>query len=307
MLKSTRGFTIVELLIVIVVIAILAAITTIAFNGVQTRARESAATSSLQQVSRAMEVWRVDNTGTTPTALSTLNINDSDKFKYQYARLNSNANYYVTITIDTVVSYYINDTTQKTPIKGACPGHTEAGSGAGGGSSGVAVTDTNEWVVTNGPGSKVDGSTVWPVFMTGFTAWGDGNIYSKSRPIAKLNNLDMSWDVSTNATNSGSQVFSMAVVRGDITPIPNHGSWMNNAVRAEFGYTGDGIWQTIRWQSTVSGNTLTWSVTKDGAPVDSGTKDISTWSAHGWRLLPLSSYGNRNNTKAGIRGSINLP
>ena len=42
-MKSPRsGFTIVELLIVIVVIAILAAITIVAFNGIQERARASA-------------------------------------------------------------------------------------------------------------------------------------------------------------------------------------------------------------------------------------------------------------------------
>ncbi|RYF29318.1 MAG: prepilin-type N-terminal cleavage/methylation domain-containing protein [Chloroflexi bacterium] len=39
--SSKSGFTIVELLIVIVVIGILAAITIVAFNGVQKRAQQS--------------------------------------------------------------------------------------------------------------------------------------------------------------------------------------------------------------------------------------------------------------------------
>lgn len=42
MLCRRTGFTIVELLIVIVVIGILAAVTVVAFNGLQTRARNSA-------------------------------------------------------------------------------------------------------------------------------------------------------------------------------------------------------------------------------------------------------------------------
>jgi prepilin-type N-terminal cleavage/methylation domain-containing protein len=48
--KTKSGFTIVELLIVIVVIAILAAITAVAFNGIQSRAKVSAAQLSLKQI-----------------------------------------------------------------------------------------------------------------------------------------------------------------------------------------------------------------------------------------------------------------
>lgn len=64
MLKRTSGFTIVELLIVIVVIGILAAITIVAFNGVQTRANNSKISSDLQTLSRAIQAARI-NTGQT--------------------------------------------------------------------------------------------------------------------------------------------------------------------------------------------------------------------------------------------------
>jgi general secretion pathway protein G len=46
--KQQSGFTIVELLIVIVVIGILAAITIVAYNGVQNRAKTAALTSDLR-------------------------------------------------------------------------------------------------------------------------------------------------------------------------------------------------------------------------------------------------------------------
>lgn len=56
-----RGFTIVELLIVIVVIAILAAITIVAFNGIQARARDNVRKQDLAQLVKATKLYAVDN------------------------------------------------------------------------------------------------------------------------------------------------------------------------------------------------------------------------------------------------------
>src|SRR5690349_15331856 len=61
-MRHDRGFTIVELLIVIVVIAILAAITIVAFNGVQDRSRDSKIEHDLTLLQKAMMAARV-NTG----------------------------------------------------------------------------------------------------------------------------------------------------------------------------------------------------------------------------------------------------
>lgn len=59
--NKTRGFTIVELLIVIVVIAILASITIVAFNGVQARARDSVRMQKLKEIATALERYYNDN------------------------------------------------------------------------------------------------------------------------------------------------------------------------------------------------------------------------------------------------------
>jgi len=60
-LKSDKGFTIVELLIVIVVIAILAAITIVAYNGIQTRAKATAAQSAANALDKKVETYNAIN------------------------------------------------------------------------------------------------------------------------------------------------------------------------------------------------------------------------------------------------------
>jgi prepilin-type N-terminal cleavage/methylation domain-containing protein len=62
-LKQTksRGFTIVELLIVIVVIAILAAITIVAYNGIQNRAKTSAGQAAANALMKKAEAFNTIN------------------------------------------------------------------------------------------------------------------------------------------------------------------------------------------------------------------------------------------------------
>jgi len=67
MRKTRSGFTIVELLIVIVVIAILAAITVAAYNGIQQRARQSKIQSDLATIQKAIMTGRVNKDGYTQT------------------------------------------------------------------------------------------------------------------------------------------------------------------------------------------------------------------------------------------------
>ncbi|RYZ77756.1 MAG: prepilin-type N-terminal cleavage/methylation domain-containing protein [Proteobacteria bacterium] len=66
MKKPTSGFTIVELLIVIVVIGILAAITIVSFNGIQKRAANTARETELRSWQKTFEVYRAANNGNYP-------------------------------------------------------------------------------------------------------------------------------------------------------------------------------------------------------------------------------------------------
>ena len=63
--KQTKGFTIVELLIVIVVIGILAAITIVSFSGVQDKARFAREKSDMNSINQVILLYYADN-GTYP-------------------------------------------------------------------------------------------------------------------------------------------------------------------------------------------------------------------------------------------------
>ena len=60
-MNKKSGFTIVELLIVIVVIAILAAITIVAYNGIQNRARDTDRKADIAALAKALHLYNVDN------------------------------------------------------------------------------------------------------------------------------------------------------------------------------------------------------------------------------------------------------
>ena len=59
--RQQSGFTIVELLIVIVVIGILAAITIVAYNGIQAKARDSGRIAKIKSIAKAIEMYNTDN------------------------------------------------------------------------------------------------------------------------------------------------------------------------------------------------------------------------------------------------------
>ncbi len=59
--KQQPGFTIVELLIVVVVIAILAAVTIVSYNGIQARAKVSASISELKSIHSAIQLYHAEN------------------------------------------------------------------------------------------------------------------------------------------------------------------------------------------------------------------------------------------------------
>jgi len=124
MYRNQKGFTIVELLIVVVVIAILAAITIVAYNGITSRTRQSIMQTDLQQTSKLIENYKTTN-GSYPGALSQLNNGQGVTASNgnQYAYTTSGNDYQLSIgSTKSSDKYNISNTTGKIQ-PGAWSGH----------------------------------------------------------------------------------------------------------------------------------------------------------------------------------------
>ena len=121
--RRQSGFTIVELLIVIVVIGILAAITIVAYNGIQDRAKTTAVQSAATQASKKLLVSMAASTQQQmPATLADAGVNDTDAISYQYTSDNgTNPPTYCVTATGSVGSYYVSNT--KALTSGVCPGH----------------------------------------------------------------------------------------------------------------------------------------------------------------------------------------
>ncbi len=173
-INKNRGFTIVELLIVIVVIAILAAISIVAYTGIQDSARSAAATTSARQVADKIGVYAVENEQY-PASLSDISIANNGSTAYQYRVSNTSdpKTWCVTATVGNKSFYTSN--AQSTPREGACTGHGSGGApaitnlitnpsaelGIAGWSTfgGATVTPSTEWASSGSQSLKASSSS----------------------------------------------------------------------------------------------------------------------------------------------------
>ena len=105
--KHGRGFTIVELLIVIVVIGILAAITIVAFNGVQNRAKVSVVQSDISQALKQLEAAMITSSTQRYPLTSEINLRSSAGVTLTYSP-NITSNEYCVSAANGLVRYAAN-------------------------------------------------------------------------------------------------------------------------------------------------------------------------------------------------------
>ena len=119
----TQGFTIVELLIVVVVIAILAAITIVAYSGIQSRARDSSVKQAINTVSKKLKAYKIENSETLPATLAEIGITDNTSVTYQYW-LNTNVTPNISCATATSGDYSYQVASSGDVVQGSCIGHT---------------------------------------------------------------------------------------------------------------------------------------------------------------------------------------
>ena len=145
--KKQKGFTIVELLIVVVVIAILAAITIVAYNGIQNRSKQSAVQASLVQAVKTIELAKVANTaGTYPDSQANANIKSGSGVTLTYT-YNATSNAYCVQAVNGTIQYSATNFSTD-PVVGGC-----------------ATNGLVGWWPLNGNGNNSAGSL--PVTLTG--------------------------------------------------------------------------------------------------------------------------------------------
>ncbi len=119
---AASGFTIVELLIVVVVIAILAAITIVAFNGISNRAKDASVQSTLSTTVKKLEAYKIDPSNGSelyPASLSALNIAANTNQTVNYYNLAGGNYYCVDISEGTAIYYRTSLSAERKT--GPCP------------------------------------------------------------------------------------------------------------------------------------------------------------------------------------------
>ncbi len=238
------GFTIVELLIVIVVIAILAAITIVAYNGIQNRAKASAAQQAVSQANKKIMAFAIDNTDSYPIAtgvsgidnLATLGITNGDT-TYQYSSNNSASprTFCITATNGNQ-SFYISNSSSA-PTAGACPGH---------GANGVAA-------ITNLVSNPKAGVNITGWFVTTTNTANTTGRLATGGPLASAPSFyRTTW--STAHTTNG--VIAATIVISGVNP----GTIYSFSGYARPSWTGAVTRAQINWQDAGGATTIATSV-----------------------------------------------
>lgn len=119
--QKYTGFTLVELLIALVVVAILAAIIYVAYSGIQSRVAVSILQKDLSDASKTIKLYQAEN-GSFPADISQVQLSASEGTSYQYTRdTATNPQSFCLTAIKN--SFVQRITSGSSPESGVCVGH----------------------------------------------------------------------------------------------------------------------------------------------------------------------------------------
>lgn len=284
--RKNSGFTIVELLIVVVVIAILAAITIVAYNGITSRARISTTQQAVSQVAKKVMTYAIENGDIFPSSLTAVGIANSDTTTYQYRVDNTSVSRTFCVTATTgTVSFYMNNSDALNPKAGACNGH-----GAGGVVPitnlaydpratlmaipvGSAGWKNSRWFGSGATGNHVTvtGAVDGPVGITSYLR--------KTWTTASGTTSDLGLEHTVAASAAGTNTGALAIEGGKTYTLSSY-------IRSSVAYNGARIQV---WWRDVTGN----YISSDSGP-------ITVLTAGQWARLSLTTTAPANAVSVGI-------
>ena len=130
--RKRAGFTIVELLVVIVVLAILVSITVIAYNGVASRAHDNQLAGDATQAATQLQLDKTTSGEVYPASTADANggkglkASGGDVYQYTVDNVTMPPSYCLSVTNPGFSNtYYISSSTGR-PAKGLCAGHVQS-------------------------------------------------------------------------------------------------------------------------------------------------------------------------------------
>lgn len=274
--QRQSAFTIVELLIVIIVIAILATISIVAYTGIQKRATEVTLQSDLSNASKQLTVADV-TTGSYPNPSLPADIKASGNNTFQYTSNGTTFCLSATSPSNSASSYYITSNGTITP--GLCTGHSSTGSSTiANGSAIQSITSTNCPTSRTRAVDARDNHTYWVQQLA------DGRCWMLTNLAYAGGGANTYGDVKALTNGSAPPVYNVAhyyIPSGaSVTSEPTNPSTSTDGT-GQYGYM-------YNWCGAMGAQTSTTACANAATPLPSTT--ISICPA-GWRLPTGGSGG----------------
>lgn len=299
---NTFGFTIVELLIVVVVIGILAAITIVAYTGINQQASATALKSDLTQAKTQLEIAKISSGNDTyPTPPSGTNPPTSLKtspntiLQYTVDNTSSPATYCLSATNSMGQAFHL-DSTGGTPEDGVCTGHVAPGGGGVIADGDLIQTITS----TNCPATRTmavdarDNHTYWVQRLADGNCWmltnlayagGGTNTYGDAKSLSN-------GTVESEGTYTEPKYYIPAS-GSNVTTEPTSPSTLTNG-SGQYGYF-------YNWCAAMGAQTTTSACANATTPTPN--TDVSVCPS-GWRLPAAGNSGDFNALNTAVNGDL---